>query len=48
MNPQFAQTIMARLLYRQSFSDVPRLAWAMTIEILETVCTNSTDAKPNI
>lgn len=41
MNPQFAETIMARLLHRDKFSDIPRLAQAMTIQLLETVCTDA-------
>ncbi|WP_234825980.1 hypothetical protein [Sinorhizobium meliloti] len=41
MNPQFAETIMTRLLYRESFSDIPRVAQAMTIELLETICTGA-------
>nr|WP_244428332.1 nucleotidyl transferase AbiEii/AbiGii toxin family protein [Sinorhizobium fredii] len=39
MNPQFAETIMTKLLSRESFSDIPRVAQAMTIELLETICT---------
>ncbi|MBP1888105.1 hypothetical protein J2Z50_006423 [Ensifer mexicanus] len=39
---------MARLLYRQHFSDVPRVAQAMTIKLLETICTNSTGAKTSV
>ncbi|MEY9101469.1 hypothetical protein ABIA24_004442 [Sinorhizobium fredii] len=34
MNPQFAETIMTKLLSRESFSDIPRVAQAMTIELL--------------
>ncbi|WP_322885925.1 hypothetical protein U8C32_26410 (plasmid) [Sinorhizobium medicae] len=41
MNPQFAKTIMTRLLYRESFSDIPRVAQSMTIELLETICTGA-------
>ncbi|WP_158243763.1 hypothetical protein [Sinorhizobium medicae] len=41
MNPQFAETIMTRLLYRESFSDIPRVAQSMTIELLETICTGA-------
>lgn len=41
MNPQFAETIMTRLLHRVGFSDVPLLAQAMTIQLLETVCTDA-------
>lgn len=41
MNPQFAETIMTRLLYRESFSDIPRAAQSMTIELLETICTGA-------
>ncbi|MGZ2375996.1 hypothetical protein ACVI3U_003962 [Sinorhizobium medicae] len=32
---------MTRLLYRESFSDTPRVAQAMTIELLETICTGA-------
>jgi hypothetical protein len=39
MNPQFAETIMARLLRHAGFSDIPLLAQAMTIKLLETICT---------
>lgn len=41
MNPQFAETIMTRLLYRESFADIPRVAQSMTIELLETICTGA-------
>ncbi|APG86344.1 hypothetical protein SAMCCGM7_pA0004 (plasmid) [Sinorhizobium americanum CCGM7] len=41
MNPQFAETIMTKLLSRESFSDIPRVAQAMTIELLETICTDA-------
>lgn len=41
MNPQFPETIMTRLLYRESFSDIPRVAQSMTIELLETICTGA-------
>lgn len=46
MNPQFAEAIMKRLLYRESFSEIPAKAQAVTIELLETVCANSTGARP--
>ncbi len=36
MNPQFAEAIMNKLLYRQGFSDIPAEARAMAIELLET------------
>lgn len=38
MNPQFAEAIMTRLLYREGFADIPSKAQAATIEFLETVC----------
>ena len=38
MNPQFAESIMSRLLHRDGFSDIPRLAQAMTIQLLEAIC----------
>ncbi|WP_269285342.1 nucleotidyl transferase AbiEii/AbiGii toxin family protein [Sinorhizobium psoraleae] len=41
MNLQFAETIMTRLLYRESFSDIPHVAQSMTIELLETICTGA-------
>ncbi|MCM5690569.1 hypothetical protein M8037_17575, partial [Sinorhizobium meliloti] len=28
-------------LYRESFSDIPRVAQSMTVEILETICTGA-------
>ena len=45
MNPQFAETIMTRLLYREDFSEIPRLGQAMTIKLLEAICAHSTGAK---
>ncbi|WP_416066726.1 nucleotidyl transferase AbiEii/AbiGii toxin family protein [Rhizobium sp. ZK1] len=48
MNPQFAETIMTRLLYRESFSEIPPKAQAMTIELLETICGSTTGAKPSV
>ncbi|WP_370125257.1 nucleotidyl transferase AbiEii/AbiGii toxin family protein [Sinorhizobium fredii] len=41
MNPQFAETIMTKLLSRESFSDIPRVAQAITIELLETICSDA-------
>lgn len=41
MNPQFAETIMSRLLRRDGFSDIPRLAQAMTIQLLEAICVDA-------
>ncbi len=41
MDPQFAEAVMTNLLYRDRFSDVPRHAQAMTIELLETVSASS-------
>ncbi len=43
MDPQFAETVMMSLLYRERFSDVPKEAQAMTIELLKTVCAISDD-----
>lgn len=45
MNPAFAQNIMAKLLLREGFSEVPGEAQAVTIALLETVCTSSHDFK---
>ncbi|WP_234835523.1 hypothetical protein [Sinorhizobium meliloti] len=28
-------------LYRESFSDIPRVAQSMTVELLETICTGA-------
>jgi hypothetical protein len=41
MNPQFAESIMASLLHRNGFSDIPRMAQTMTIKVLETVCASA-------
>ncbi|MEI2298780.1 hypothetical protein [Ensifer sp. MJa1] len=41
MNPQLAETIMAKLLYRAGFSDIRRLAQSMTIEALDSICTDA-------
>ena len=41
MNPQFAESIMTRLLHREGFSDIPRVAQTMTIEVLETICASA-------
>lgn len=41
MNPVFAQNIMAKLLLREDFSEVPGEAQAITIALLETVCKSS-------
>lgn len=41
MDPQFAETIMARLLHRDRFSDIPRVAQSMTIEFLSAVCADA-------
>lgn len=43
MDPQFAETVMMNLLYRGRFTDVPKHARVMTIELLETVCAISDD-----
>lgn len=47
MNPQFAEAIMKKLLYRESFSEIPAEAQAMTVELLETVCALPTGAQPS-
>ncbi|MGF9563328.1 nucleotidyl transferase AbiEii/AbiGii toxin family protein [Neorhizobium sp. JUb45] len=39
MNPQFTQAIMAQLLYRNDFRDIPGQAQAVTVDLLERVCT---------
>jgi hypothetical protein len=41
MNPQFAAAIMTRLLYQEPFSEIPREAQAMTIQLLETIVAHS-------
>lgn len=48
MNPQFAETIMTRLLYRERFSDIPRKAQAMTTELLETICAYAINTRPGV
>lgn len=48
MNPQFAQTIMANLLYRDDFAEIPSQAQLMTVELLETICASSIGAGSGI
>lgn len=45
MNPAFAQNIMAKLLLREDFSEIPGEAQAITIALLESVCTSSHSLK---
>ncbi len=38
MDPQFAEALMGRLLFREKFSHVPSQGRAITIKLLEAVC----------
>jgi hypothetical protein len=38
MNPGFAEAVMNDLFRREHFSEIPRQAQALTIELLATIC----------
>jgi Nucleotidyl transferase AbiEii toxin, Type IV TA system len=48
MNPHFARGIINKLRYKESFSDIPAEAQAMTIRLLETVCTGLSGSRSDI
>lgn len=47
MNPQFAQSIMTNLMYRDTFAEISSQAQAMTVELLETICASSIEPEPD-